>query len=300
VKDGLAVYKRVTDHFLSALEKGVVPWRTPWTDLAPKSMMTGRTYSGVNYMMCVMFGAEYKSQWWVSAAKAKELGGYIPSSASGKGIPALRVFTITREDDNGTRVPVSTKAQYTVIWNVEEAVGIDPKYIPETKHLYFKPIELAEIVLRDMPDPPLYYERTQSAAFYEPSNDKIVLPDKAMFESIAAHYETRFHETIHATGHPKRLAREQIVNMVNAPFANTSSLESYGKEELIAGIGAAMLLARCGIVHQATLDNNTAYVANWADKLRADPKLIVSAASAAQKAVDYIMGTNESEENDVV
>ncbi len=123
----------------------------------------------------------------------------------------------------------------------------------------------------------------------------MVLPLKESFESSAAHYETRFHETIHATGHPKRLGREQIVNMVNAPFTSTSSLEKYGKEELIAGIGAAMLLAHCGITHQSTVDNNTAYVADWASQLRADPKLIVSAASAAQKAANYILGVERDE-----
>ena len=48
----------------------------------------------------------------------------------------------------------------------------------------------------------------------------------------------------------------------------------------------------CGIagISPAVLDNSAAYLQGWISKLRGDSRLIVSAASAAQKASDFILG----------
>jgi antirestriction protein ArdC len=69
---------------------------------------------------------------------------------------------------------------------------------------------------------------------------------------------------------------------------NTFDSEDYSKEELVAEMGAAML---CGVagVESRTLDNSASYLQSWIGRLRSDSRLIVSAASQAQKAADYIL-----------
>jgi len=54
-------------------------------------------------------------------------------------------------------------------------------------------------------------------------------------------------------------------------------------------VGAAML---CGVAgtEQATVANSVAYLKSWISRLNADSRLVVQAASAAQKAADYIRG----------
>ncbi|MBN2382550.1 hypothetical protein JXQ70_06675 [bacterium] len=64
--------------------------------------------------------------------------------------------------------------------------------------------------------------------------------------------------------------------------------ETYSKEELVAELGSAYLCALTGI-EAGTFDNSAAYVAGWLQKLSNDRSLIISAASAAQKSVDYIL-----------
>jgi antirestriction protein ArdC len=71
---------------------------------------------------------------------------------------------------------------------------------------------------------------------------------------------------------------------------NSFGSESYSKEELVAELGASMLCAVTGIA-PATLENSAAYLNSWITRLKGDSKLILSAASAAQKAADYIRGT---------
>ena len=56
-------------------------------------------------------------------------------------------------------------------------------------------------------------------------------------------------------------------------------------------MGSAMLCAVAGI-EQSTLTNSAAYLKSWIARLKSDSKLVISAASAAQKAADYIRGVS--------
>jgi antirestriction protein ArdC len=72
--------------------------------------------------------------------------------------------------------------------------------------------------------------------------------------------------------------------MEHNPFGS----EDYSKEELVAEMGAAMLCGVAGI-ESRTLDNSASYLQSWINRLRSDSRLIISAASQAQKAADYIL-----------
>jgi antirestriction protein ArdC len=62
-------------------------------------------------------------------------------------------------------------------------------------------------------------------------------------------------------------------------------------------MGAAML---CGVsgIEQTTIQNSAAYLKTWIERLKSDSKLLVSAASAAQKASDYILGKSPASESE--
>lgn len=67
--------------------------------------------------------------------------------------------------------------------------------------------------------------------------------------------------------------------------------DKYGREELIAEIGSAFCLARLGLDAQKCFDNSVAYLNNWMNTIKADPKAIVVAAGKAEKAVNLIFNT---------
>jgi antirestriction protein ArdC len=110
------------------------------------------------------------------------------------------------------------------------------------------------------------------------------MPSRSAFGSLEELYSTLFHEVVHSTGHHSRLGRDGIENV------NTFGSESYSREELIAELGAAM---HCGItgVSPVTVENFASYLQNWIKALKGDSKLLISSASAAQKAADYIRNT---------
>lgn len=144
----------------------------------------------------------------------------------------------------------------------------------------------AENIIAFMPKrPKIKYGMTK--AYYSPSVDIIATPDRARFDSEAAFFSTLYHEAIHCTGHPSRLNRPTLTE--SAGFGSNP----YCKEELIAEMGVAFL---CGhAVIETTIQNSAAYLRNWLEQLKNDKTLIVQAAAQAQKAADFILGTQFEE-----
>jgi len=60
-------------------------------------------------------------------------------------------------------------------------------------------------------------------------------------------------------------------------------------------MGAAFLCGVAGIANE-TVDNSAAYVQSWLTKLKNDTRLIILAAAQAQKAADYILGKEATQE----
>jgi antirestriction protein ArdC len=163
----------------------------------------------------------------------------------------------------------------------------------ETVTATVEPIMAAEKIFRGMKNPPRINVTDSDAAYYRPGTDEITLPNMGQFVNAESFYSTAFHEMAHSTGHKTRLDRG-----LDGSFGS----DPYSREELVAEMTAAFLAAEAGILDKVQ-DNNTAYVQHWAARLGKEPRLILDAASAAQKAADYILGVtwdkaSESSEED--
>src|SRR5262249_25710938 len=64
-------------------------------------------------------------------------------------------------------------------------------------------------------------------------------------------------------------------------------------EELIAEMTAAFLAGEAGI--DVNYPQHAGYIASWLRKLQNDPKLVVQAAGAAQRAANLILGTDATD-----
>jgi antirestriction protein ArdC len=121
------------------------------------------------------------------------------------------------------------------------------------------------------------------SASYSKVLDSVQMPERTCFDSMEEYYSTLFHELAHSTGHPARLNRSTLTDFERFGDHN------YSREELVAEMGAAFLAGTCGIENR-TINNSTAYLANWLDALKNDSRLVLVAASQAQKAADLILG----------
>jgi antirestriction protein ArdC len=271
-----SVYEIITSQILAELEKGVVPWRKPWRTLPAANLVSKKPYRGINTFLLALAG--YGSQYWLTYRQAQALGGNVRRGESGTKIVFWKFDKYETETADGEMENrTSAFLRYYTVFNLEQTEGL--KALLELPPA--RPIESAEAIITGMPNPPAY-ERGFRAC-YSPSSDTVTMPSPTAFHSQAEYYSTMFHELVHSTGHAKRLAREGFDKPQQ--FGG----ESYSREELVAEMGSAMLCGVAGI-EQSTLANSAAYLKSWIARLKSDSRLIISAASAAQKAADYIRG----------
>jgi antirestriction protein ArdC len=274
-----SVYEIITDKIIKQLESGVAPWRKPWTCQTPANLITLKEYRGLNVFTLASQG--FPSRFWLTFNQASKLGGKIR-----KGEKSSLVIFWNVGDEQETTTQDGTKEtsrpfllRYYSVFNLSQTEGIDipTSLLQETRTN--DPIETCEQIVTNMPNPPAFEQSDK--AWYSSSNDVVGVPARGLFHSSEEYYSTLFHELAHASGHAKRLHRENFDNL--ASFGS----ESYSKEELVAEMTAAML---CGIagIEQKTLENSAAYLKTWIARLKSDSRLLVSAASQAQKAADFI------------
>ena len=275
------VYEIVTERIIKQLESGVAPWRKPWTCQTPANLLTQKEYRGLNVLTLASQG--FPSRFWLTFNQATKLGGRIRKGEKSSPVVFWNIGDAreTATQDGATETSRSFLLRYYSVFNLSQAEEIDipASLLNETRTN--DPIETCEQIVTNMPNPPAFEQ--SDGAWYSPSSDVVGLPARRLFYSSEEYYGTLFHELAHSTGHAKRLHRENFDKAVS--FAS----ESYSKEELIAEMTAAML---CGIagIEPKTLENSAAYLKAWIARLNSDSRLLVTAASQAQKAADFVQG----------
>jgi antirestriction protein ArdC len=277
------VYEIVTEQVIKQLESGTAPWRKPWRCEPPCNLVSGKEYRGINPFLLASQG--YGSRYWLTFNQANKLGGHIRKGEHSSIVTFWNIGEekIVRDSEGHERNSKPILLRFYNVFNVEQTEGIADKLGLGNALPRVPSIEQCEAIVQDMPNRPAMQQ--DARAWYRPSNDTVGMPSRDLFHSSEEYYSTLFHELTHSTGHSSRVGREGIEQL------NTFGSESYSKEELIAEMGAAML---CGVtgISPATIPNSAAYLQCWINRLRGDSKLLVSAASAAQKAADYIRNTS--------
>ena len=272
------VYDIITNQILEKLKTGVVPWRKPWTAGVPKNAITKNAYRGFNILRLGM--EEYKNPHWATYKQVVKLGGHVEKGSTSTMIIFWNLKTYQdKESSDEKTIPM---LRYYRVFNIEQTSLCDDKRFEIVKRDN-TPIEACENIINGYKDIPKIVNTNSGSAFYNFKPEYINVPDKSLFDSMEEYYSTLFHECTHSTGSEKRLNRK----LVSSKKINTSP--DYWFEEMIAELGAAMLGGESGIDH-FTLDNSTSYIDSFYKLLKNDSKKFIQAASAAQKAVEYIKG----------
>lgn len=285
------VYEVINDRIMALLDKGVVPWRRPWRSAGGSTdpvNSRGRKYRGLNRLVlaAVAMLDGYESRVWLTYRQAEALGGKVRKGEKGTAVIFWKQLEVADPDaPNGKKtIPL---LRYFTVFNFDQTEGVTlPKSLQSkaaealTEH---DAIGAAEAIVAGMPNPPKVTETESDRAFYVPLLDAVTVPLRGQFAKVEEFYSTLFHELAHSTGHETRLNRKG-----SADVSHQFGSAPYAKEELVAEMTNAFLSAESGIDPE-TLDNSAAYIASWKKALADDPKVLVQAASAAQKAADYIL-----------
>jgi antirestriction protein ArdC len=277
------VYEIVTQTIIEKLEAGNVPWRRPWITSAPKNLISGKEYRGINTFMLSASG--FPRGEWLTWNQCSKLGATV---RAGERSNMVVYFNVGEERLNVKTGKLSKPflLRYSRVFNISQCVHggqslADKLGLNAAEGAPVGSIESCDAIVCGMPKRPNV--KASDRAWYSPSKDEVGIPDKGTFHSSEGFYATLFHELAHSTAHPTRVGRPEVMESQNFGSAN------YSREELIAEMGSAMLCGVAGI-SPATIENSASYLRSWISALRGDSKLVIAAASAAQKAADYIRG----------
>lgn len=279
----MSIYDLVTSRILARMEQGVVPWHKTWTTGLPKSLASGREYRGINLLL--LSASEYSSGYWLTYREALRLGGHVRRGERATPVVYWKWRTPEEREklraERGIADPAPCVPFSSAVFNLDQVEGVPPPAdaptTPESNRL-----APAEQLIGAIPQPPeIRHCITQDPA-YLPGEDRIVLPHLSQFNSAHEYYATLFHELMHATGHPKRLNRFSSSEVL--------SRRDYSFEELVAELGAAFLGAIVRLENPRVEELQTGYLAGWMKAFRDDSQVLLRAASAAQRGVDFLRG----------
>lgn len=288
------VYEIVSDKIIEQMKQGVVPWHKPWGGASETavSYTTQRPYSFLNQMLLGRAG-EY-----LTYNQIVENGGTLKPGAR----PGLvtfykkffRTVQVENEQEESDEEEPETHEElrrtgymlrYYNVYHIDDTEGIESK-TEKTERPVLNPISEAEKVISDyvgrekgLVFAPVFGDR----AYYSPSEDKVVVPLLSQYDAAEEYYSTAFHELTHSTLPKRRCNRRE--EGVLAYFGS----KEYSREELVAEIGASMLLHKVRISTEKAFRNSVAYLQSWISVLKNDPKMIVYASAKAEQAAKYIL-----------
>lgn len=290
---GKSVYEIVSEQIINMIETtGEVPWQRQWVmgDLAPKNLKSKKEYNGFNvfYLAWTAMNKGW-GPWWLTWKQVADMGGRVKEDeAKNSTIITFWKFFDPKDsggetDEKGKKIPM---LRYYRVYNADQCTGLT---VPAGKPMpnVVDSVEAAEAIVKGFVLGPEIIIGSTHKACYSPLLDTVNMPKKEAFKSVSGYYGVLFHELVHSTGHDKRLKRG---------LSTSFGSELYGREELVAELGAAMLCAKAGIAPE--IENSAAYVKGWLKSIKDDPKAIVTACGKADKAAKYIVGETEAVSQD--
>lgn len=329
------IYQMITDKMLKLIDKASGKnYKTKWKKkgyLIPFNFVSKKPYRGINNVMLSGFATQaLENPYFLTFKQIQKLGGKLKKGSRGEEVVYFtRLFKYEQAEPKlyfGTydfkkmvnwlkknkskismldKIPAESVAaqsaipilKYYNVFNGADVEGIDfdldnftiGYFDNGVKGNNDSRINIAEAMVKAYPKPAPKIQHEGQKAFYNFIDDFIQLPEFKNFETGLDYYRTLFHEITHSTGAAKRLDRN---------IANKFGSKDYAKEELVAEFGAVFLSAQAGIIWR-NQTNHSEYLANWKNALKhlkADNRLLMRAASEAQKAADFVLDLNEKGE----
>lgn len=283
------IHQEVTDRIIRQLESGTVPWHKPWNGGLdrmlgiPKNGTTHNKYRGINILLLWSSAMEQKfpSDEWASLKQWNDKNESIRKGEKGSMI--VYYDTFEKEVDGEKKHIPFLKTSY--VFNRSQLASFKEEITPEPT-VTSNPVETIDQLERFVTNTKAVIEHQGGHAFYQPSTDKIVLPPQETFidtpncNATEGYYSTLLHELTHWTGHSNRMDRK---------FGKKFGDSGYATEELVAELGAAFLCTEFAI-QTADKGNHASYIDHWLKVLKENKHCLITAASEASKACDFLQG----------
>jgi antirestriction protein ArdC len=311
-RNNFDIYQSVTSQIIEILESHQMTnyqktWFSARGEIFASNPLSKTVYNGLNqlYLSFLINKNQYSQNRWMTFKQGRSAGAKIKkgerstivSYYSRKYIDSKTRRNITKKVTeilkNGYPLPDDIEIipimKYYPVFNLNQFDWVPEELLFKGEAIEYSVPEkddLAEEILiksganieyRRFQDTVTTILSNQSANYYIPSKDKIILAGRNQFTGKEAFYKTALHELGHWTGHKSRMNRD---------LRGANGSKEYALEELTAELFSAFMAARLGFTSQIT--NNAAYINSWLRCLNEDKKFIFKAAAMAQKACNYV------------
>jgi antirestriction protein ArdC len=281
-----AALAELTERVITAIEEDPGNWTKPWRDMMasglPTNVLTRKRYSGGNlFWLSVVSDQNGWTNYWGTYKQWKQLGGQVRKGESGTLAMFYKPVTITKDEDGETVEKTVPFLRGFYLFNATQVEGgmdivAERMRIDGWDRDTVDPIDHAEkffaVIGADV-------RFGGNRAFYNHDRDFIQLPERDQFVSSEAFYAATAHEHTHWTGSPDRLNRTK-----GKHFGD----ELYAREELVAQLGAAFVLAYLDIDTDAEGCQVESYLASWLKTLKEQPRALWSVLGDASKALNLL------------
>lgn len=252
-----------------------LPWRLPHA--LPMNAQSGRRYRGINVLNLSLTAQlrDYRKPYWLTFRQAIAMGGCVRKGERGTKIVFMKPLPVEESE------PERHVWRVWTVFNIAQINGLElpPPVSPSDEHDRTYGDHAFTRRFLDCLETPV--EHMDCTPCYIPAIDRINLPAESAFidtrhlTASQNYLATLLHEHVHATGHPKRLARVST---------SPPTPSDYAFEELVAEIGSALLARLLGL-EQRIAEDHIAYLAHWQSLLDKEPNQLIRAASLAEKAI---------------
>lgn len=283
------IHADITNQIIAAIEanpgRPSLPWQMTGGNPMPVNTLSGKHYNGIN-ILSLWVAAQARGfafPVWGTYLQWQEKGCQVRKGEKSSLVVFYKEFETDPEDedDNGRR----RVARGSYVFNADQVDGYTAPELPS-----LGPVERITQADRFVGSTHADIRHGGMRAFFDPRSDHIQMPDEGLFTGTETmsrsegYYATLIHELVHWTGSDKRLRRDMSGRFGNA---------AYAAEELIAEIGAAFLCSELQITPELRPDH-AAYLANWLQLLKDDPRAIFTAAARASEAAAYLRGLRKA------
>lgn len=288
------VYEIITKTILKSMMDGEIPWRKTFvTRENPHpftNYITGKPYSLINGLLLGVPG-QYATMKQINAR-----GGRVNKGSKSKIVIYWGEYVPKDKQEEAKRLEEEGKdashlkvrfPKYYQVFNVADTTGLPEKAEEKAPSMVRAedPTDIADMVVKDYRANEGVDVRTDNASepAYLAESDTVVLPEKAAFTFEEDFYASLFDQLVHSTAPASRCDRKK-------EYEKLQERDVTVKEEILADIASSMILAVTGMRRTETHEQIAADCQRYVEAMNRDYRLIVNAASAAEKAAKYILG----------
>lgn len=246
-------------------------WQPSWRRFTtlPTNVLTNKHYQGGNTLLlwAAQITHQYPLPLWATYKQWAELGGQVVKGAKS----TQCVKWVLKDTDDPTKPKLIPRVFH--VFNVAQQTGWEPPVVPPLQHDDVVAAALQR--LRAVP-----FSSIVGEPAYSPTIDVVIMPPDDVFSSSDALCSVLAHELAHWTGHESRLNRD-----LSTRFGS----DAYAGEELVAEISSCLTCAALGLDPGPQRQDHALYIQHWLRVLTADSSLLLTAATAAQKATDHLL-----------